>query len=431
MRRRLALVTLAVTLLIVISFVVPLGILVRRQAEDRALSRAESDARSIATALAVASSFNGMAIDQNTAAAVLGAFGSPSAVSIHLPDGSVVGEGVPGDPDVEVARQGSAFTARTTDGAAVLVPVVLTAGTSVVRVGVAGDDLTEGVAGAWLILGLLAVLLVSVALAGSDRLGRSIIDPVRDLRDAAASLGAGDLEIRVRPGGPREIAEVGTRFNELASRLRDLLQAEREAAADLSHSLRTPLTALRLQVESLDPPVRDQLMEDVVLLEATVDRVIAEARSLASDERRAGDLSAVARERADFWQVLAGDQGRGFESRLPGSAVTVAVPETDLAIVLDTLLENVFAHTPAGAAMRVSVDADAAALVVEDAGPGFDQASVERGVGGGRSTGLGLDIVRRIATRAGGSLRIDRSDLGGARITVEFGDHHPGGPEAP
>lgn len=421
MRRRLALVTLAVTSLIVISFVVPLGILVKRQAEDQALSRAESDARAVATALAVASSFGGVQLDQTTATAVLAAFGSPADTSIHLPDGTVVGEASPDDPDVAVARQGTAFTASTPTGAAVLVPVVLGQGTAVVRVGVSDADLTEGVGTAWLILGSLALLLISIAMLGADRLGRSIVDPVLGLRRAAGALGAGDLGVRVEPAGPPEIAEVGRTFNDLAARLGILLQAEREAAADLSHSLRTPLTALRLQVESLPQQVRDELLDDVALVESTVDRVITEARSRGAAEPREADLVASAAERSAFWEILAREQDRGFDGVQPGAPVRVAVTPADLVTVLDTLLENVFSHTPPGAAVRVSVDPSGPALVVEDGGPGFDGSEHHRGLSRGGSTGLGLDIVRRIAEGSGGSLHIDRSPLGGARIQVRFG----------
>ena len=428
MRSRLALVTLAVTTLIVVSFVVPLGILVRRQAEDRALSRAESDARSIATALAVSSSFSEIEINSATALAVLGAFGSPPSASIHLPDGTVVGPGTVDDPDVEVARQGSAFTASTPEGAAVLVPVVLSQGTSVVRVGVSDADLSEGVASAWLILAALAVLLISIALAGADRLGRSIVDPVQDLRAAAQSLGAGNLGTRVRPAGPPEIAEVGRTFNDLAARLRDLLQAEREAAADISHNLRTPLTALRLQVESLPAEVRLQLLDDIALVESTVDRVITEARSRGEEAPRSADLAGIAKERAAFWSVLAGEQGRSFDSDLPDRIIPVPVGPADLETLLDTLLENVFAHTPAGAPIEVTVDPDGPSLRVEDGGPGFEAASPERGNSRRGSTGLGLDIVRRIAQSAGGSLHLGRSPLGGALVAVSFGSTTSEGP---
>ena len=63
--------------------------------------------------------------------------------------------------------------------------------------------------------------------------------------DAALALGGGDLDRRVAPAGPHEIADVGVAFNFLAERLRLLLAGERESVADLSHRLRTPLTALR------------------------------------------------------------------------------------------------------------------------------------------------------------------------------------------
>jgi signal transduction histidine kinase len=429
-RRRLLLVTFAVTSLIVISFAVPLGVLGRRQASARVLERAESDARSVATALAVAASFSDAAIDNATASAVLGAFGFPLATGIHLPDGTVVGSGAADDPDVAAARRGSAFTARTPNGAAVLIPVEAAGGVTVVRVFVTSEELREGVTAAYLVLATLALLLISVALIGADRLGRSIVDPARSLREAAGALAAGELGTRVEPRGPPEIAEVGRAFNELGERLAELLQAEREAAADLSHTLRTPLAALRLQVETLASPTREQLLHDVARVEATVDRVITEARSRSSDAPRRGDLATVTRERGAFWSVLAEEQDRPFEALTPQRPVQVRASASELATVLDTLLENVFAHTPAGAAIRVTVDGPS--VTVEDGGPGFDAAAADRGTTGRGSTGLGLDIIAQIAARAGGDLAVARSaSLGGARVTVSFQNATEGPAGAP
>ncbi|OFW65155.1 MAG: hypothetical protein A2135_03330, partial [Actinobacteria bacterium RBG_16_67_15] len=417
MRRRLATVTLAVTALIILSFVVPLGIVVRRQAEDRALSRAESDARSIATALAVTVSFGTTPADAATAAAVLDAFGSPVNAGIFLPDGTVVGTGDPADADVAVARSGAAFTATTPGGAAVLVPVITPDATIVIRIAVPNADLHGGVARAWLILALLALLLVVVALAGADRLGRSIVDPVARLRQATGELAGGDLGARVRPGGPPEIVAVGGAFNDLAERLGDLLQEEREAAADLSHGLRTPLTALRLQVEGLsDQGVRAQLLEDVATLERAVDQVIREARLRGDEAVRHADLAAIARARAEFWAVLAAEQQRSFTIDVAAAPVMIHATPTDAATVVDTLLENVFAHTSPGAAVAVRVDPDRALLTVEDAGPGFDPAGLSRGASTRRSTGLGLDIVRRVAERSGGGMTVGTGPLGGAEV---------------
>ena len=420
MRRRLTFVTAAVTSLIIISFVVPLGILARRQAEDRALAVAERQAESIATALAVTGSFVGPAVSGSAAASVLDAFGSSAGVSIHLADGTVLGDGEVGDSDVAIARTGTAFTARTDDGAAVLVPILSGGATTVVRVDVAASELTEGVAAAWGVLAVLAVTLLTISLAAADRLGRSIVTPVAELRSAAARLGRGDLEARVTPAGPPEIAEVGRTFNELTRRLGGLLQAEREAAADLSHGLRTPLTALRLQVDSLgDGPDRLALLEDVARVESAVDKVIAEARTISASPPEALDLVAIARDRAGFWEPLAADQGRNLTTTLPDAPVLALAASQDPSIVLDTLLENVFAHTELGTDIRVEVHTDGR-LSVCDAGSGIESGADRRGVSGSKSTGLGLDIVRRVAERNGGSFEVGRSELGGARITVTF-----------
>lgn len=420
MRRRLAAVTLGTTVLIVVSFLAPLGLLVRRQAEDRALSRAESDARSVATAIAVAASFAADPMDSAAITAVLGAFGSPEGIAVFLPDGTVTGVGDPDDPDVAVAKQGSAFTARTATGAAVLVPVLTGDEVLVVRADVPRSRLRQGVAEAWTFLGLLGALLILVAIAAADRLGRSIVAPVSSLRRATADLASGDLTARVTPGGPREIAQVGRAFNDLAERLRGLLQEERETAADISHSLRTPVTALRLQVEGLsDRATRDALLDDVSALEVAIGDVIREARHRGEDRPDACDLAAVVRDRAAFWEVLAREQGRPFTVAVPATT-PAKVSARDVATVIDTLLENVFAHTAPPAGIRITVTANRV-LSVEDGGAGFPASAIDRGTSGGRSTGLGLDIVRRIAERSGGSLAVERSGLGGARVIVELG----------
>jgi signal transduction histidine kinase len=280
------------------------------------------------------------------------------------------------------------------------------------------------VAGAWLALGGLGALLILVAVAVADRLARSLVRPVGDLASAARRMAAGDLETRVEPEGPPEIAEVGTAFNHLADRLDDLLAAERESVADLSHRLRTPLTALRLQAEMLeDREAAGSLLDDIDRLGREVDAVIAEARrpSSAAGRRRA-DLAAVAAHRVDFWGVLAEEQARSVERAIPTEPVAVPLAEEDVATAVDTLLDNVFTHTPPGAGYRVEVAGGPPTLIVDDAGPGFaDEGLVERGRSGAGGTGLGLDIVRRIARRAGGGISVARSPIGGARVVVRFG----------
>jgi signal transduction histidine kinase len=136
-----------------------------------------------------------------------------------------------------------------------------------------------------------------------------------------------------------------------------------------------------------------------------------------------------------FWSALAEDQGR--EVRLAGVDRTVRIPvaRPELAAALDALLGNVFRHTPEGTAFAIDVhDAgDAVIVLVSDSGPGIDDpdAALRRGNDGGRdgSTGLGLDIVRRVAEGTGGDVRIGRSVLGGTevRLWIALDDRARGG----
>ncbi len=432
MRRRLALVTLAVTSLVVLAFLVPLAILVRNQAETRALRQAERNAESIAAALAVAGTSDPTAeIDETLARAMVTAFGNPDGVSVVFPGRVTVGAPLTGDTNIEQAERGAAFIARTTNGAEVLVPVLSPAGPGeadpvvIVRAFVPNQELSSGVAVAWLMLGAVGLFLVIVAVVAADRLGRSVVRPVTELSAAARRLGDGDLDTRVDPAGPAEIAGVGEAFNHLAGRLGSLLEQERESVADLSHRLRTPLTALRLQAETLQDPIESKaLLHDIDQVERSVSRLIADARRPSQSDTAQCDLGPVTMHRAAFWQVLAEEQGRASTVEIRDEPLVVGLDADELGALVDTLLENVFAHTPNGVAYRVLVERDdgVARLVVEDDGPGFpqDRSVLARGASGGGSTGLGLDIVSRAAERCGGGLEVGSRPGGGAHVEATF-----------
>ncbi len=434
MRRSLALVSLAVTVLVVLAFLVPLALLVRNQAADRALFRAERDAQAIAAALAVAPATGGGEVDPDLAASVLEAFGSLDDFSIVFPDGEGVGAPYEETPGLAQARSGAAFTAQIEGGAEVLVPVLVAdtpeggGSVVVVRTVVSDDDLREGVGTAWAMLAGLGLFLVVVAALAADRLGRNIVRPVSALSRAARAMGEGELETRVEPAGPPEVAEVGEAFNFLASRLDALLDAERESVADLSHRLRTPLSALRLQADTLaDSEEAASLLADIDRMERAVDRMIEEARRSsrqAPSVEHVADLASVVRHRATFWKVLADDQDRAAEVHTTGGELLVALSVDDLGAAIDILIENIFAHTAGGTDYSIWAGPDGdrhVALIIDDRGGGFaDRGLVERGASAAGSTGLGLDIVQRAAERSGGDLKISHRPGGGARVTVRF-----------
>lgn len=435
MRRQLAVVSVAVGTLIVLAALIPLATLVRSQARSQALSAAETDAQSIAAALAVAASIEPEAgVTVELAEAVVEAFRSRSGLSIIFPDGTVRGNPFAESANIDRARQGDAFTATTPEGAEVLVPVLVAdaptlRATVVVRTFVLNAELGKGVVGAWLLLAGLGVILVAVAVLATDRMGRSLVRPVTALSEAARSLAEGDLDTRVVPSGPQEVAEVGEAFNFLASRLEAVMREERENVADLSHRLRTPLTALRLQAETLrDSEDAAGMLADVDQLERAVDRMIQDLRRPGSDgptDPPVSDLAAVVRHRSTFWKVLADEQERPVEVSTQGGRLPVPLSPEELGAVVDTLMENVFSHTGPGAGYRIGARPGSdltAVLIIEDSGPGFgEESEVERGRSGGGSTGLGLDIVRKAAEKTGGTVNVSNTAGGGARVEVVFG----------
>lgn len=216
-------------------------------------------------------------------------------------------------------------------------------------------------------------------------------------------------------------------LNRLAARIEQLLISERETVADLSHRLRTPVTALRLDTESIaDPELAERLDQHVAHLERTVDAVVRDARRpVRANVTARCDVAAVVGERVAFWSALAEEQGRSLRTWLPMRPTWARIDAVDLTDVIDVLIDNVFAHTEEGVPLEVTVNAGAnreVALAVQDGGPGLPGADVvARGHSNAGSSGLGLDIVRRAAIASGGRLELGRSRLGGAKVQVVMG----------
>lgn len=420
MRRRLVLLSLATTVLVVVAFVLPLGLLVRRQAAEAAKVSAERDAQSVAglVALAVA-----VGDEPDAVSAVIGDL--PEGTAVYLGDTVF---GTPSEGQLTLAEQaaGSQSTlAHDVEGGwAIAIPVIGVT-QAVVSSFVTSAQMTSGVYTAWLLLGALALGLVALGVWVADRFGRSLTGPIEDLARSAHQLAEGDLEARVEPSDPEEIRATGEAFNYLAGRLDTLLAEERESAADLSHRLRTPLTSLRLQAEALgDRQEREAIVSQVDRLEHAMNQVIDLARSRATRAPGQSEIDRVVSDRAAFWRVLAEEQDREMTLDLSTPGATVAIGNDDLGVVVDTLVGNVFSHTPAGTPFEIRTGLTAGGapyLEVVDEGPGFEGASPERGVSGGGSTGLGLDIVRKIARAVGGELNTDDRPGGGAVVRVVLG----------
>ncbi len=449
MRRRVTLLMAATTSAVILAFLLPLGLLVRTLAEDRATAAATQEAQNVAILVATARDSSQLQdvvdlVDER----------SSRSTSVLLPDGTALGAPQPeqaGPADTRALRLARRGTASTVvgDGARVYLPVITPGGTAVIRTAVADSELHAGVTSALVTLALLGAGLLALSLVVADRLGRAVGRPIGDVARAAHSLREGRLDTRAPVQGPREVRELAAALNLLAERIGELLAAEREAVADLSHRLRTPLTALRLHAENERVPTPDRrddgrddafghpqqrLHDHVTALERTVDSILRDARRpVTAPVSRGCDAAAVVRARAAFWLPLAEDQRRAVSVDLPEGPVPVGLDAEDLADAVDALIDNVFAHTPERTALHLCVRRPGPGpveVVVEDAGPGVPAGAGERGASQVGSSGLGLDIARRTAESSGGHLAVGVSPLGGAAVRLVLG-RPAAGTEAP
>jgi signal transduction histidine kinase len=440
MRRRILLLVVGMTTLVVLAFAIPIAVLTHDAVAQRAEQATIDQANSVA--LSLRSGNRTDAEITSYLSSVSSRYGRPTWVTVS--DGSVLGEqpsgvgpaGQGGDPppggdDGRGPGGGPHGTPdaqlRTVSGGQIA--LVSTQGaceecTYLVQVFVSNDALHAGEAKWWALLigGSLGLLLIG-ALAG-ELLTRRIVRPLTRTAQTAHQLSVGETAARAPTDGPREVAEVGTALNRLADRIDELIAEERETVADLSHRLRTPLTALRLDAEALRDPVEaERVGGHVSVVERTLTAVIHAARRPQREGRLPScDATAVVGDRVRFWSALAEDQNRTAVISLPESPLLVRASADDLATATDALLENVLAHTPEGVpfTVRLTPTTDGARLEISDDGPGLPDDALIRGRSDRGSSGLGLDIARRCAESGGGSMILGRSPSGGALITLDL-----------
>lgn len=420
MRTRITLLVAATASLVLLAFLWPLALLVRDVAATRAMASATVRAQTLASLVATGDRRSVEVALQQTRS------WSDFPLTVIWPDGTQTGVAVPRDPAIELAARGRSLTVQDNGGREILVAVLGgPGGTAVVRSFVSQQQLSKGVRSAWTILALLGLGLLAVGLVVADRLARTLVQQISALAKLSHRLSRGDLEARVKIQGPAEIRDVGAGLNHLAARIGELLERERESAADLSHRLRTPLTALRLEAEALrDPREAERLTRSIDDLERTVTHLINETRRPDRSNSGECDAAAIVGERVGFWSALADEQNRHVDLEVPEGPVLVRVRAQELSACVDALLGNVFAHTPEGTALavRLEVHERIAVLFVSDSGPGFGgRHLLSRGASTGGSSGLGLDIARRTAESSGGAMHLGSSPSGGAQIVVELG----------
>jgi two-component system, OmpR family, sensor kinase len=290
------------------------------------------------------------------------------------------------------------------------------------------------------LLGLgAAVLALGLGLAWA--IAGSLSRPLRGLAATARRVAAGDLHARATPKGSTEQVEVANAFNDMTGRLVRALDAQREFVANASHQLRTPLTGLRLRLESAglraqDPDLRRDLMageheaERLARLLSNLLRLAQEGQPPATATSIA--LPGVAERAAERWRDQAELDGHAIELEGEG-APTVHASAGDLDTIVDNLVENALNYTAPGTPIRIEwgLDRREAFLAVLDHGDGLDaeeadrvfdrfyRGSASRG-GTVPGTGLGLAIVAALADRWGARAALTNLSEGGARAELRF-----------
>jgi signal transduction histidine kinase len=236
------------------------------------------------------------------------------------------------------------------------------------------------------------------------------------------------------PAARDELGELARTLNGMLDRLAEGAQRQREFVSDASHELRSPIAATRAQIEvALAHPDRTdpaQVLRGVLAETTRLEVLVADLLALA----RLDERPALPHEELDLDDLVLEDAMRSRAVPIDTRGVTgvkVCGDARSLAHLVRNLLDNAARHAAARVEVSTRLHEDGAVLLVDDDGPGIPEAerarvferfarlspARSRDSGG---AGLGLALVRRVAEQHGGSVRADRSPLGGARLEVRF-----------
>lgn len=273
---------------------------------------------------------------------------------------------------------------------------------------------------------ILAALLLPLLL-----LIRSVTRPLAALTReadawAADSWSTAEPEPVNALSGPRDVRDLVIAVNDMKARIVQMMREKDVMLGAIGHDLRTPLTALRIQVELVsDDDQRSCMIDEIDRLSGDLENILLLARSSANIERRPTDLGGIAAELVADFQL----QGKAVGIAI-GSALVVPVDAAAIRRAITNLVENAIRY--AGSAhIRLDQQGGIATIIVEDNGPGIPDASLtaatdafvriepsrNRGTGG---HGLGLAIVAAIARAHGGKLRLSNRIEGGLRAEIDL-----------
>jgi signal transduction histidine kinase len=449
--RRIVLVLVALTAAVLAAAVVPLALQAAAHERDAFVQSAEGTARSIA---AIAEERLGdHTADPALSAALLAAAREHDELLVLNSTGKIViSQGVPRDSwkqlVTEAEERGGPTTELTKDRV-IVVETVWNDGKFSTPIGTVvlerpTGPLNRSIDDLWVYLVLLSGAAMVAAVLIAIYFARWVSRPLARLDTAARQIADGQLSVRaVTKSGPPEVRRMAATFNMMAGRLETLVHGNRAMLADVSHQLRTPLTALRLRLDLLAadsaPTAADELAGaqlEIARLSRLVDGLLATARAESVTEQLENiDVLTAVTERVGAWQPVADGHGVKLVLDTPdagsgkdGGHPLVALGAGHLEQITDNLLDNAIeALGDSGGVITVSVSGSArgTTLMVADDGPGMTPQERSRAflrftTGSASGTGLGLAIVHRLVTSNGGTIRLEDTPGGGLTVVVEF-----------
>ncbi|MET9845433.1 ATP-binding protein [Streptomyces ossamyceticus] len=268
-----------------------------------------------------------------------------------------------------------------------------------------------------LIIAAVALLAVVAAVLLAVRQANRLASPLTDLAETAERLGSGDPRPRHKRYGVPELDRVADVLDASAERIGRMLTAERRLAADASHQLRTPLTALSMRLEEItltdDPAtVKEEAhiaLAQVERLTDVVERLLTNSRDPRNGSAVAFELDEVIKQQLEEWRPAYRSAGRAIVSSGKRHLQAVGTPGA-VAQVLAALIENSLMHGGGTVALRTRVTGNQAVIEVTDEGPGvpadLGARIFERAISGRNSTGIGLAVARDLAEADGGRLEM-------------------------
>ena len=265
---------------------------------------------------------------------------------------------------------------------------------------------------------LLVVLSVGTGAVVATVTARRLAEPLRGVADRAARLGAGDF--RAVPGrhGIPELDRVSDVLDTSAVALADLLQRERALVGDVSHQLRSRLTALQLRLDELaahpDPTARSEALaalEQAERLTEVLDELLAAARVARAAGAEPQDLREMLGAVAEEWRPALKAKGRSIKVRVPDGLLARVTPAR-IREAVGALLDNAIQHGSGTVTLSARTAENSLLVEVTDAGAGVPEELVphvfDRGVSVGSSTGIGLALARALVEADGGRLELSR-----------------------